>query len=183
MLDTQVYSNTGGQNSDSTPMLGGNDMNVFGSATQGKNTEKKTVAETFLAGHGSPFVAQVSMANAPKLYRAILDGLEYRGTMFLQAFTTCQPEHGVADDMALFQAQRVRDSRGVPEFVFDPRKGESYQEALDVKGNPSHRSRLVRDQVKVHRRNPALHRGALVHHGSALPQPPARRSSPSMRRR
>src|SRR5579871_1844852 len=137
MLDTQVYSNTGGQNSDSTPMLGGNDMNVFGSATQGKNTEKKTVAETFLAGHGSPFVAQVSMANAPKLYRAILDGLEYRGTMFLQAFTTCQPEHGVADDMALFQAQRVRDSRGVPEFVFDPRKGETYQEALDIKGNPS----------------------------------------------
>jgi pyruvate-ferredoxin/flavodoxin oxidoreductase len=137
MLDTQVYSNTGGQNSDSTPMLGGNDMNVFGSATQGKNTEKKTVAETFLAGHGSPFVAQVSMANAPKLYRAILDGLEYRGTMFLQAFTTCQPEHGVADDMALFQAQRVRDSRGAPEFVFNPQLGETYQEALDVKGNPS----------------------------------------------
>jgi pyruvate-ferredoxin/flavodoxin oxidoreductase len=137
MLDTQVYSNTGGQNSDSTPMLGGNDMNVFGAATQGKNTEKKTVAETFLAGHGSPFVAQVSMANAPKLYRAILDGLEYRGTMFLQAFTTCQPEHGVPDDMALFQAQRVRDSRGVPEFVFNPRLGESYQEALDVKGNPA----------------------------------------------
>ncbi len=137
MLDTQVYSNTGGQNSDSTPMLGGNDMNVFGAATQGKNTEKKTVAETFLAGHGSPFVAQVSMANAPKLYRAILDGLEYRGTLFIQAFTTCQPEHGVADDMALFQAQRVRDSRGVPEFVFNPRLGETYQEALDIKGNPS----------------------------------------------
>jgi len=137
MLDTQVYSNTGGQNSDSTPMLGGGDMNVFGAATQGKVTEKKTVAETFLAGHGSPFVAQVSMANAPKLYRAILDGLEYRGTMYLQAFTTCQPEHGVADDMALTQAQRVRDSRGVPEFVFNPRLGETYQEALDLKGNPN----------------------------------------------
>jgi pyruvate-ferredoxin/flavodoxin oxidoreductase len=137
MLDTQVYSNTGGQNSDSTPMLGGNDMNVFGTATQGKNVEKKTVAETFLAGHGSPFIAQVSIANAPKLYKAILDGLEYRGTMFLQCFTTCQPEHGVADDMALTQAQRVRDSRGAPEFVFNPRMGETYQEALDVKGNPS----------------------------------------------
>jgi pyruvate-ferredoxin/flavodoxin oxidoreductase len=137
MLDTQVYSNTGGQNSDSTPMPGGNDMNVFGAATQGKNTEKKTVAETFLAGHGSPFVAQVSMANAPKLYRAILDGLEYRGTLFIQAFTTCQPEHGVADDMALHQAQRVRDSRGAPEFVFNPRLGETYAEALDLKGNPS----------------------------------------------
>jgi pyruvate-ferredoxin/flavodoxin oxidoreductase len=137
MLDTQVYSNTGGQNSDSTPMLGGGDMNTFGAATQGKNTEKKTVAETFLAGHGSPFIGQVSMANAPKLYRAILDGLEYRGTSFIQAFTTCQPEHGVADDMALHQAQRVRDSRGAPEFVFNPRLGETYQEALDLKGNPS----------------------------------------------
>jgi pyruvate-ferredoxin/flavodoxin oxidoreductase len=137
MLDTQVYSNTGGQNSDSTPMLGGNDMNVFGAATQGKNNEKKTVAETFLAGHGSPFVAQISIANAPKLYRAILDGIEYRGTSFLQCFTTCQPEHGVADDMALTQAQRVRDSRGAPEFVFNPRLGETYQEALDLKGNPS----------------------------------------------
>ena len=137
MLDTQVYSNTGGQNSDSTPMLGGNDMNVFGAATQGKNVEKKTVAETFLAGHGSPFVAQVSIANAPKLYRAILDGIEYRGTAFLQCFTTCQPEHGVADDLALTQAQRVRDSRGAPEFVFNPRLGETYQEALDLKGNPT----------------------------------------------
>jgi pyruvate-ferredoxin/flavodoxin oxidoreductase len=137
MLDTQVYSNTGGQNSDSTPMLGGNDMNVFGAATQGKTHEKKTVAETFLAGHGSPFVAQVSIANAPKLYRAILDGIEYRGTAFLQCFTTCQPEHGVADDMALAQAQRVRDSRGAPEFVFNPRLGETYPESLDVKGNPS----------------------------------------------
>jgi pyruvate-ferredoxin/flavodoxin oxidoreductase len=137
MLDTQVYSNTGGQNSDSTPMLGGNDMNMFGAATQGKAVEKKTVAETFLAGHGSPFVAQVSIANAPKLYRAILDGLEYRGTVFLQCFTTCQPEHGVPDDMALTQAQRVRDSRGAPEFVFNPRLGETYQEALDLKGNPS----------------------------------------------
>ncbi|HYW36894.1 MAG TPA: hypothetical protein VE957_02180, partial [Terriglobales bacterium] len=93
--------------------------------------------ETFLAGHGSPFVAQISIANAPKFYRAILDGLEYRGTAFLQCFTTCQPEHGVADDMALIQAQRVRDSRGAPEFVFNPRIGETYQEALDLKGNPS----------------------------------------------
>jgi pyruvate-ferredoxin/flavodoxin oxidoreductase len=118
-------------------MLGGSDMNVFGAATQGKSVEKKTVAETFLAGHGSPFVAQVSIANAPKLYRAILDGLEYRGTAFLQCFTTCQPEHGVADDMALMQAQRVRDSRGAPEFVFNPRLGETYREALDLKGNPS----------------------------------------------
>jgi pyruvate-ferredoxin/flavodoxin oxidoreductase len=39
--------------------------------------------------------------------------------------------------MALTQAQRVRDSRGAPEFIFNPRLGETYQEALDLKGNPS----------------------------------------------
>jgi pyruvate-ferredoxin/flavodoxin oxidoreductase len=140
MLDTQVYSNTGGQNSDSSPLPGGYDMNQMGAATQGKLVEKKGVAETLLAGHGSPFVAQISIANAAKFYKAILDALEYRGTAFLQCFTTCQPEHGVGDDVSLPQAQRARDSRGMPEFVFHPGRGETYAEALDLKGNPSPRS-------------------------------------------
>lgn len=137
MLDTQVYSNTGGQNSDSSTMLGGYDMNQFGVASQGKLIEKKNVAEAFTSGHGSPFVAQVSIANAPKLYKAMLDGLEYRGTAFYQCYTTCQPEHGVGDNMSADQAKMVRDARGMPEFVFNPRKGETMQEAFDLKGNPS----------------------------------------------
>ena len=137
MLDTQVYSNTGGQNSDSSTMLGGYDMNQFGVASQGKLTEKKNVAEAFTSGHGSPFVAQVSMANSAKLYKAMLDGLEYRGTAFFQAYTTCQPEHGVGDNMSAEQAKLVRDARGMPEFIFNPRRGETSQEAFDLKGNPS----------------------------------------------
>ena len=137
MLDTQVYSNTGGQNSDSSTMLGGYDMNQFGVASQGKLIEKKNVAEAFTSGHGSPFVAQVSMANAAKLYKALLDGLEYRGTAFFQAYTTCQPEHGVGDNMSADQAKLVRDARGMPEFVFNPRRGETSPEAFDLKGNPS----------------------------------------------
>jgi hypothetical protein len=64
-------------------------------------------------------------------------GLVYRGAAFFQAFTTCQPEHGVGDDMSTIQAQRIRDSRGLPEFVFDPSHGETYAEAIDLKGNPS----------------------------------------------
>ncbi|MEY4940326.1 MAG: hypothetical protein RIQ93_2061, partial [Verrucomicrobiota bacterium] len=137
MLDTQVYSNTGGQNSDSSTMLGGYDMNQFGVASQGKLIEKKNVAEAFTSGHGSPFVAQVSMANAAKLYKAMLDGLEYRGTAFFQSYTTCQPEHAVADNMSADQAKMVRDARGMPEFVYNPRKGETSQEAFDLKGNPT----------------------------------------------
>ncbi|MBT5847283.1 MAG: oxidoreductase, partial [Verrucomicrobiales bacterium] len=137
MLDTQVYSNTGGQNSDSSNMLGGYDMNQFGVASQGKLIEKKSVAETFTAGHGSPYVAQVSMANSAKVYKAMLDGLEYRGTAFYQCYTTCQPEHGVADNMSADQARMIRDSRGMPEFIYNPRAGETLQEGFEIKGNPS----------------------------------------------
>jgi pyruvate-ferredoxin/flavodoxin oxidoreductase len=118
-------------------MLGGYDMNQFGVASQGKLTEKKNVAEAFTSGHGSPFVAQVSMANAAKLYKALLDGLEYRGTAFFQSYTTCQPEHGVGDNMSADQAKMVRDARGMPEFVFNPRRGETAQESFDLKGNPT----------------------------------------------
>ena len=137
MLDTQVYSNTGGQNSDSSVITGGFDMNQIGAATQGKLTEKKGLAEIFCSGHGSPFVAQVSMANAPKLYKALLDALEYRGTAFVQSFTPCQPEHGVGDDVSTLQSQRARDCRMIPEFTYNPSKGETYREAIEVKGNPS----------------------------------------------
>jgi pyruvate-ferredoxin/flavodoxin oxidoreductase len=118
-------------------MLGGYDMNQFGVASQGKLIEKKNVAEAFTSGHGSPFVAQVSMANAAKLYKALLDGLEYRGTAFFQSYTTCQPEHAVGDNMSADQAKLARDSRGMPEFVFNPRRGETSQEAFDLKGNPT----------------------------------------------
>jgi pyruvate-ferredoxin/flavodoxin oxidoreductase len=145
MLDTQVYSNTGGQNSDSSTMLGGYDMNQFGAASQGKLTEKKSVAEALTAGHGSPFVAQISIANSAKLYRTILDGLQYRGTAFFQCYTTCQPEHGVGDNMSAAQAKLARDSRGMPEFVFDPQLGEQSTECYDIKGNPS----LYRDWWEV----------------------------------
>ena len=136
MLDTQVYSNTGGQNSDSSLLPGGFDMNQFGEASEGKMTEKKSVAEILTCGHGSPYIAQISIANSAKLYKSMLDGLEYRGAAFFQCFTTCQPEHGVGDDVAALQAKRIRDCRGMPEFVFRSDLGEVYTDALDLKGNP-----------------------------------------------
>ncbi|HHL53096.1 MAG TPA: oxidoreductase, partial [Flammeovirgaceae bacterium] len=140
LLDTQVYSNTGGQNSESSPMPGGFDMNQFGKATQGKHSEHKSVAESFVSGHGSPYVAQVSMANSGTLYKAVLDGLYYRGTAFFQTYTACMPEHGIPDYAAEIQALRIRDSRGLPEFIFNPSKGETYAEALDVKTNQSYKT-------------------------------------------
>ncbi len=147
MLDTQVYSNTGGQNSDSSPLTGGFDMNSYGAASEGKLTEMKAVAECFLGGHGSPYVAQVSMANAANLFKAILDGLCYRGSSFFQAFTPCQPEHGIPDYASEEQALKARDSRGLPEFVFNPELGETFTETLNIKANPNHKGDWYRKPV------------------------------------
>ena len=170
MLDTQVYSNTGGQNSDSSTMLGGYDMNQFGVASQGKLIEKKNVAEAFTSGHGSPFVAQVSMANAAKLYKAMLDGLEYRGTAFFQAYTTCQPEHGVADNMSADQAKMVRDARGMPEFVFNPRKRRDRRRKRSISRATRRRTAIGGARNTPQRRGIQLHRRALGAHRRPLPQ-------------
>lgn len=149
LLDTQVYSNTGGQNSESSPMPGGFDMNQFGAATQGKHTEHKSVSESLISGHGSPFVAQVSLANSGTLYKALVDGLYYRGTAFYQTYTSCMPEHGIPDNSAETQALKARDSRGLPEFVFNPSNGEIYSDALDIKSNQSYQRDWAEKTVPV----------------------------------
>jgi pyruvate-ferredoxin/flavodoxin oxidoreductase len=129
MLDTQVYSNTGGQNSDSSPMPGGSDMNVFGAATEGKIVEKKTVAESFLGGHGSPFVAQVSMANAPKLYKA----LSTPGAADRSCRASRLPARARRRGRRLGAAQRSRQPM-FPEFTTTPAR--NLREAIELKGNP-----------------------------------------------
>ena len=50
--------------------------------------------------------------------------------------------------MSADQAKLVRDARGMPEFVYNPRRGETSQEAFDLKGNPDHRPRLVADEIQ-----------------------------------
>jgi pyruvate-ferredoxin/flavodoxin oxidoreductase len=67
-------------------------------------------------------------------------------------YTTCQPEHGVADYASQEQALKVRDSRGVPEFVFNPTLGETFQEALYVKGNPNYSGDWLNRRAPVTKR-------------------------------
>lgn len=136
MLDTQVYSNTGGQNSESSVMPGGFDMNQAGPATEGKQTEMKSVAMSLLNGHGSPFIARGSIGGSASLYKNIIDALCYRGTSYIQAYTPCMPEHGIPDHASSKQAQLARDSRVFPEFVNNPAQGEFFHQTLSLKGNP-----------------------------------------------
>jgi hypothetical protein len=55
-------------------------------------------------------------------------------------YTTCQPEHGVADDASRRQAKLAVDSRAFPVLVYDPRAGDTIRERLSLRGNPALRA-------------------------------------------
>jgi pyruvate/2-oxoacid:ferredoxin oxidoreductase beta subunit/NAD-dependent dihydropyrimidine dehydrogenase PreA subunit len=136
VLDTQVYSNTGGQASTSTYTGQNTKMSVHGKTIAGKQERRKEIAQIAMM-HPRTFVAQTTCAHTNHFYKAVLGALEFDGPAVITCFTTCQPEHGVADNMATDQARLSVDSRAFPLLVFDPRKGEKVKERLSLQGNPA----------------------------------------------
>ena len=136
ILDTQVYSNTGGQTS--TASFTGQEakMYAFGSAKPGKTELRKEIGRIAMM-HPNTFVAQTVAAVPNHFYQSILDAASFDGPAIVSTYTTCQPEHGVADNMARYQSKLAVDSRAFPMFVYDPRKGETIKERLSLKGNPA----------------------------------------------
>jgi len=70
-------------------------------------------------------------------YRSVLDAMEFDGPALVCCYTTCQPEHGVADNMATDQARLAVDTRAFPLVIHDPRKGGTIRERLSLQGNPA----------------------------------------------
>ena len=136
ILDTQVYSNTGGQTS--TGSFTGQEakMYAFGTAHPGKEEMRKEIGRIAMM-HPNTFVAQTVAAVPNHFYQSILDAASFDGPAIVSTYTTCQPEHGVADNMARYQSKLAVDSRAFPMFVYDPRKGETIKERLSLKGNPA----------------------------------------------
>jgi len=136
VLDTQVYSNTGGQASTASFMSQRSDMAWHGKELKGKRENRKELANICMM-HPNVYVAQTTCAHFNHFYRCVMEANEYDGPAVIVAYTTCQPEHGVADNAAMQQAKLSVDSRAFPLIVYDPRKGDTMKERLDLKGNPS----------------------------------------------
>ncbi len=136
VLDTQVYSNTGGQASTASFTGQNTKMSVHGKAVAGKQERRKEIAQIAMM-HPRSYVAQTTCAHINHFYRSVLGALEFDGPALIVCYTTCQPEHGVADNMAGEQARLAVDSRAFPLLVFDPRKGERIKERLSLQGNPA----------------------------------------------
>lgn len=136
VLDTQTYSNTGGQASTATFTGQNAKLSVHGSSVPGKQEARKELAQIAMM-HPNVFVAQTTPAHINHFYRSIMAANEYPGPSIVIAYTACQPEHGIADDLSSHQAKFAVDSRAFPLLVHDPRNGDTLKERLSLKGNPA----------------------------------------------
>jgi pyruvate/2-oxoacid:ferredoxin oxidoreductase beta subunit/Pyruvate/2-oxoacid:ferredoxin oxidoreductase delta subunit len=136
VLDTQVYSNTGGQAS--TASFGGQvtKLSAFGSVVHGRPEPRKELGR-ILAAHGNVYVAQTTPAHINHFYRAISEANEFPGPAVVIAYSACQPEHGIPDDASTAQSKLAVESRAFPLFTYDPRRGERLSERWSLQGNPA----------------------------------------------
>jgi pyruvate ferredoxin oxidoreductase beta subunit len=136
VLDTQVYSNTGGQSSTGTFISQEAKMTSVGKTHHGKTERRKELAQIALM-HPDVFIAQTTAAHVNHFYRAVIAANEYPGPAIVNVYTPCQPEHGIGDNMSMAQAKLAVDTRAFPLLIHDPRKGEKLSERISLQGNPA----------------------------------------------
>lgn len=136
IVDTQVYSNTGGQACTSGFIGQVSDMAQYGKVWQGKSEPRKEIGMIAMA-HRNTYVMQATMANTSHMIEGFIDGLMTKRPAVFNLYTTCQPEHGVADDLGVSQAKLAVESRAYPVFKFNPDEGIKAKDAFDLSGNPS----------------------------------------------
>jgi pyruvate-ferredoxin/flavodoxin oxidoreductase len=116
VLDTQVYSNTGGQMSKATPRAA-----VAKFAAGGKPLPKKDLGMIAMT-YGNIYVAQVAMgANDRQTVRAFVEAESYDGPSLVIAYSHCIA-HGINMRTAFDQQQLAVDSGAWVLYRYDPRR-------------------------------------------------------------
>lgn len=106
VLDTEVYSNTGGQTSKSTPLGASAKFN-----TKGKRQKKKDLV-TQLMGYENIYIAKISMgANQNQTIKAIKEACEYNGPSIIIAYSPCI-EHGISGGLKSQDAEKLATEVG-----------------------------------------------------------------------
>ena len=115
VLDTEVYSNTGGQSSKATPLAA-----VAKFAAAGKPLPKKDLG-MIAVSYGNIYVAQVAMgANDAHTVRAFREAESYDGPSLIIAYTHCIA-HGYDLRNGLNQQKLAVDAASWPLYRYDPR--------------------------------------------------------------
>ena len=126
VLDTQVYSNTGGQCSKATPRAA-----VAKFAASGKPGPKKDLGMIAMT-YGNIYVAQVAMgASDAQTVRAFVEAESYPGPSLIIAYSHCIA-HGI-DMRTGFDQQKAAAACGAwPLYRFDPRLAEQGRNPLQL---------------------------------------------------
>ena len=99
VVDTEVYSNTGGQSSKATPLAA-----VAQFAASGKKTKKKDLGLQAIS-YGDVYVAQVAMgADFNQLVKALKEAEEFEGSSLIIAYAPCI-SHGLVSGMGAAQLE------------------------------------------------------------------------------
>jgi pyruvate-ferredoxin/flavodoxin oxidoreductase len=117
VLDTEVYSNTGGQSSKATPI-----GSVAKFASSGKKTKKKDLGLMAMT-YGYAYVASVALgANKSQAVKAFKEAEEYPGPSIIIAYCPCI-NHGIRAGMVKSQEEEERAVKSGywPLYRFDPR--------------------------------------------------------------
>jgi pyruvate-ferredoxin/flavodoxin oxidoreductase len=126
VLDTEVYSNTGGQASKSTPRAA-----VAKFAMAGKGLPKKDLGLIAMS-YGYVYVARVAMgANDQQTLRALLEAESYDGPSLIIAYSPCIA-HGYDMAKSLEQAKLAVQSGHWPMYRYDPRLASQGQNPLII---------------------------------------------------
>jgi pyruvate-ferredoxin/flavodoxin oxidoreductase len=127
VLDTEVYSNTGGQKSKSSPIGASAKFSI-----KGKTTGKKDLAMQAIA-HGSAYVAEIAMgANDVHALKTILEAEAYPGPSIIIAYSHCIA-HGYDMCHGLDQQDLAVKTGYWPLFRYNPMKEQGQRFILDSK--------------------------------------------------
>ena len=130
VLNSGVYSNTGGQASTASYPAQDSDLSRFGAAHSGKQEDRKELG-LIAAFHPNVFVVQTSTALQGHFLKSVMAFLSYGDSpAVLDVYTPCQAEHGIADAAASRHARLAVESRMSPVFVHDPRRGDSLRQLV-----------------------------------------------------
>jgi pyruvate-ferredoxin/flavodoxin oxidoreductase len=127
VLDTEVYSNTGGQKSKSTPLGSSAKFSV-----NGKTNSKKDLAMQAIA-HGTAYVAQVAMGgNDTHTLRTLLEAEAYPGPSLVIAYSHCIA-HGIDMAHGAEEQDFAVKSGYWPLFHYNPMKPKGERFVIDSK--------------------------------------------------
>jgi pyruvate-ferredoxin/flavodoxin oxidoreductase len=149
VVDTQASSSGGGQGCSAGFRGQVADITEPGRERKGKEEYRKELALISMAHRGA-FVMQSSQATPSHLFKNLLRGLQVRRPAVFILNAPCPREWGIAQDSAPEAARLALESRAVPNIVFDPDRGGTFSECLDLEGNPSPEDRWsVRELIYV----------------------------------